>query len=139
LLTDRDGRTFGGSPHCATIVRVVGLLESTVRPPLRFREESEPTMTTPAYLPARRDRTIDPGAAVATLPRRERRASHQFEVAGSSPDRHASSDACAVCGFAEASHRGFSDLEHQAIAELLNRLPSSPFMRRGILRKLDIS
>ena len=44
----------------------------------------------------------------------------------------------AVCGFAEASHRGSSDLEQHAITELLNRLPSSPFMRRSIFRKLDV-
>ena len=37
------------------------------------------------------------------------------------------------------SYLGLSDLEQQAVADLLKQLQSSPFMRRRILRKLDIS
>jgi hypothetical protein len=74
-----------------------------------------------------------------TSPRRERRASHRFQVAGSSPERLVVGDACVACGYAEASHIGLTAPEQHVVTDLLNQLQSSPFMRRRILRKLDVS
>jgi hypothetical protein len=72
-------------------------------------------------------------------PRRERRASHRFQVADSSPVEFVGSDACVVCGYPEASHIGLTAPEQHVMTELLNQLQASPFMRRRILRKLDAS
>ena len=74
-----------------------------------------------------------------TSPRKERRASHHFQMAGSSPGRLFASDACVACGYREVSHIGLTAPEHHVMTELLSQLQSSPFMRRSILRKLDVS
>jgi uncharacterized membrane protein len=78
-------------------------------------------------------------ATSPTSPRRERRASHRYQVADSSPGRLVVTDACLACGYAEASHVGLTTPEQDVVTDLLNQLQSSPFMRRRILRKLEVS
>ena len=97
-------------------------------------------MTTIADLRAISELRIEKATeTIPTSPRRERRASHRFEVAGSSPERRVVTYACLACGYAEASHIGLSAPEQDVVTDLLNQLQSSPFMRRRILRKLDVS
>jgi hypothetical protein len=74
-----------------------------------------------------------------TSPRRERRAAHRFQVAGSSPGRLVVSEVCVACGYAEAGHIGLTAPEQHVITDLLDQLQTSPFMRRRILRKLAVS
>jgi hypothetical protein len=97
-------------------------------------------MTTTGDLLAPVERLFDATEATRSMPpRRERRASHRFQVAASPFERLVSSDVCAACGYGEAGHLGLTDLEQHAVADLLSQLQSSPFMRRRILRKLAIS
>jgi hypothetical protein len=97
-------------------------------------------MTTTGDLLAPRERLFDATEATRSMPpRRERRASHRFQVAAGPLQRPVASDACAACGYGEAGHLDLTDLEQHAVADLLKQLQSSPFMRRRILRKLDIS
>jgi len=97
-------------------------------------------MTTPVDLLAPAELLFDATEATRSMPpRRERRASHRFQVAAGPPERLAENDACAACGYGEAGHLDLTDLEQHAVADLLKQLQSSPFMRRRILRKLDIS
>jgi hypothetical protein len=96
-------------------------------------------MTTIADLRAISELRIEKATETSpTSPRRERRASHRFQVAASSPGRLIVSDACMACGYAEASHVGLTAPEQHVVTDLLNQLQSSPFMRRRILRKLDV-
>jgi len=98
------------------------------------------TMTTIADLRAIAEVRNETAAATGpTSPSRERRASHGFQMAGSSPGRLVAGDACTACGYAETSHIGLTAPEQDVMTALLNQLQSSPFMRRRILRKLDVS
>ena len=95
-------------------------------------------MTTIADLRAISELRVEKATETSpTSPRRERRASHRFQVAGSSPGQLVVSDACVVCGYPEASHIGLTAPEQHVMTELLNQLQASPFMRRSILRKLE--
>ena len=105
-----------------------------------LREDLEPQLTTIADLRAIAELRNEIAAeASPTAPHRERRASHRFQVAGGSPARLGVSDVCVDCGYAETGHIGLTAPEQHVITDLLNQLQTSPFMRRRILRKLDVS
>ena len=107
--SDLDGSTLSGSPRRVAIVRVVALLESTVRPSRHFGRIRSLTMITIADL-----------RAIAAL------RIHAVDAANSIPARR-------------DSYLGLSDLEQHVLTDLLSELQSSPFIRRSLVRKLDLS
>jgi hypothetical protein len=71
--------------------------------------------------------------------RTERRLPHQFQGSDGADDGYIALETCVRCGYADTAHLALTDPEREVIVGLLDELKARPFMRRNIIRKLDLN